>query len=114
MPRAPSANCGFADLKSMQIAPFDCGLRADCSSRIFSFVANAIFNPKIFLLPWHVFSSKTFRIGRDKIERKISEFVNAKHQIPRIEDYEPLVGSETVGRILKKARTLEGFHVANI
>jgi trehalose synthase len=34
--------------------------------------------------------------------------------MPRIEDYEPLVGPETVGRILKKAKALEGFHVANI
>ena len=40
--------------------------------------------------------------------------VNAKYQMPRIEDYEPLVGPETVGRILKKAKALEGFHVANI
>jgi trehalose synthase len=40
--------------------------------------------------------------------------VNGKYQIPRVEDYEPLVGPETVGRILKKARMLEGFHVANI
>jgi trehalose synthase len=37
-----------------------------------------------------------------------------RHQIPQIEDYEPLVGPETVGRILKKAKALEGFHVANI
>ena len=40
--------------------------------------------------------------------------MNAKYQIPRIEDYEPFVGPETVGRILKKAKALEGFHVANI
>jgi trehalose synthase len=40
--------------------------------------------------------------------------VNANYQIPRIEDYEPLVGHETVGRILHKAGMLQGFHVANI
>jgi trehalose synthase len=40
--------------------------------------------------------------------------VNTQHPIARIEDYEPLVGPETVGRILHKARTLAGFHVANI
>ena len=34
--------------------------------------------------------------------------------MPRIEDYEPFVGPETVGRILKKAGALKGFHVASI
>jgi len=32
----------------------------------------------------------------------------------RVEDYEPLVGVETVDRILEKAGKLEGLHVANI
>ena len=40
--------------------------------------------------------------------------VNAKYQMPRIEDYEPLVGPEMIGRILKKAKALAGFHVVNI
>ncbi len=40
--------------------------------------------------------------------------MNLKIQLPRIEDYEPLVGVETIERILKKAGTLKGFHVANI
>src|SRR5438046_2315040 len=37
-----------------------------------------------------------------------------EHRITRIEDYEPLVGSKTIGRILKKAGALKGFHVTNI
>jgi trehalose synthase len=32
----------------------------------------------------------------------------------RIEDYEPLIGSEAVERILTKAGALRGFHVANV
>jgi trehalose synthase len=32
----------------------------------------------------------------------------------RVEDYEPLVGAETVDRIMEKAGKLEGLHVANI
>lgn len=49
-----------------------------------------------------------------KSNGELVKTVNANYQMPRIEDYEPLVGAETVGRILKKAKMLEGFHVANI
>jgi trehalose synthase len=35
-------------------------------------------------------------------------------KITRIEDYEPLVGSETVERIMKKAKPLRHLHVANV
>jgi trehalose synthase len=38
----------------------------------------------------------------------------ADHRMPRIEDYESLVGSETVARILAKAEKLRGFHITNI
>jgi len=36
------------------------------------------------------------------------------YQIARIRDYEPLVGLESVARILEKARELQGFQVTNI
>ena len=36
------------------------------------------------------------------------------YRITRVEDYEPLVGSEAAARILAKARELQGFHVTNI
>lgn len=35
-------------------------------------------------------------------------------RITRIEDYEPLVGPETVDRIMKKAKPLQHLHVANV
>lgn len=35
-------------------------------------------------------------------------------KLVELEDYEPLVGSETIGRIRKKAETLQGLHVANV
>lgn len=34
--------------------------------------------------------------------------------IPRIEDYEPHIGAEAVGRILEKAERLRGLHVLNV
>jgi trehalose synthase len=37
----------------------------------------------------------------------------AQFRIPQIEDYEPLVGAETVERIRKKAAKLQGLRVAN-
>jgi len=37
----------------------------------------------------------------------------AQHRIPQIEDYEPLIGSENVERIRKKAEKLKGLRVAN-
>jgi trehalose synthase len=37
----------------------------------------------------------------------------AQHRIPQIEDYEPLVGSENVERVRKKAGKLKGLRVAN-
>jgi trehalose synthase len=40
--------------------------------------------------------------------------VIAERRIPRIEDYEPLIGREAVERIKGKARGLEGLHVTNI
>jgi len=40
--------------------------------------------------------------------------MDPNHRIPRIEDYEPLVGSKTIERILKKAGGLKGFHLAHI
>jgi trehalose synthase len=46
--------------------------------------------------------------------QKLQKIVSAKYQPPRIEDYEPLVGPETIGCILKKAEVLKGFHIANI
>lgn len=42
---------------------------------------------------------------------------NRTTQIPKliqIEDYEPLIGIETVERIREKAKSLQGFHIANI
>jgi hypothetical protein len=57
--------------------------------------------------------SKKIKFQKNTVQ-KLQKAVNTKYQPPRIEDYEPLVGSETVGRILKKAETLNGFHVANI
>src|SRR5947207_11134712 len=36
-----------------------------------------------------------------------------KYQITQIEDYEPLVGRETVERIREKSRKLKGLRVAN-
>jgi trehalose synthase len=36
------------------------------------------------------------------------------HPIAGIEDYEPLVGAETVARIKKKAKLLQDLHVANV
>src|SRR6266581_2648625 len=36
-----------------------------------------------------------------------------RHRITQIEDYEPLVGAETVDRIRKKARKFKGLRVAN-
>ena len=42
---------------------------------------------------------------------------NHATQIPKliqIEDYEPLIGVETVERIREKAKSLQGFHIANI
>jgi trehalose synthase len=32
----------------------------------------------------------------------------------RVEDYEPLVGSETVTRVLEKAKPLRNVHVAHV
>ena len=40
--------------------------------------------------------------------------MDMSYRITRVEDYEPLVGSEAVARILAKARDLQGFHVTNI
>jgi len=37
-----------------------------------------------------------------------------KQRITQIEDYEPLVGAETIERIMKKAKTLRHLHVANV
>ena len=37
-----------------------------------------------------------------------------KQRITQIEDYEPLVGGETIERIIKKAKTLRHLHVANV
>ncbi len=37
-----------------------------------------------------------------------------KRQIIQVEDYEPLVGAETIDRIRAKARPLQGLHVVNI
>jgi trehalose synthase len=37
----------------------------------------------------------------------------AQYRIPQIEDYEPLIGSESVERIRKKAERLKGLRVAN-
>ncbi|NIW47935.1 MAG: glycosyl transferase family 1, partial [Gammaproteobacteria bacterium] len=34
--------------------------------------------------------------------------------LPRIEDYEPLVGAEVVERVLKKAEKLEDHHMVNV
>jgi trehalose synthase len=36
------------------------------------------------------------------------------YRLVRVEDYEPFVGAEAVGRILAKAAALRGFHVTNI
>jgi trehalose synthase len=36
------------------------------------------------------------------------------HRIPRVEDYGPLVGKETVDRICRKAEKLRGLHVAQV
>src|SRR5438874_7339155 len=36
-----------------------------------------------------------------------------KYLLPQIEDYEPLVGRDTVGRIREKAHKLKGLRVAN-
>src|SRR5262245_31833892 len=36
------------------------------------------------------------------------------YRTTRIEEYEPLVGSAMIERILAKAKGLEGFHVTNI
>jgi len=36
-----------------------------------------------------------------------------QYQTPRIEDYEPLIGEETVERIRGKARKLKGLRVVN-
>jgi len=38
----------------------------------------------------------------------------SRHQIPRIEDYEPLTGSERVDRIREKARKLKGLRILNL
>jgi len=37
-----------------------------------------------------------------------------KERITQIEDYEPLVGAETIERIMKKAKTPHHLHVANV
>jgi trehalose synthase len=37
-----------------------------------------------------------------------------KQRITQIEDYAPLVGSETIERLIKKARPLRHLHVANV
>jgi trehalose synthase len=37
-----------------------------------------------------------------------------KERITQIEDYEPLVGAETIERIMKKAKPLQHLHVANV
>jgi trehalose synthase len=37
-----------------------------------------------------------------------------RYGMPRIEDYEPLVGEETIERIVKKARGLQHIHLANV
>jgi trehalose synthase len=37
-----------------------------------------------------------------------------KHRINTVEDYEPFVGSETVERILTKARSLQGRHIVHV
>ena len=34
--------------------------------------------------------------------------------MPRVEDYEPLIGGDAVERILAKAKRLAGFHVTNV
>lgn len=39
--------------------------------------------------------------------------VMAQHRIPQIEDYEPLVGPETVERIPEKGGKFKGLRVAN-
>ncbi len=36
-----------------------------------------------------------------------------EHKLTRVEDYEPLIGPETVDRLLDKARKLYGFHVTH-
>jgi trehalose synthase len=36
------------------------------------------------------------------------------HRIVQIDDYEPLVGSEMIERIRRKAKPLEGLHIANV
>jgi trehalose synthase len=37
-----------------------------------------------------------------------------RRQVIRVEDYEPLVGEETIDRILKKAKGLQHIHMANV
>lgn len=37
-----------------------------------------------------------------------------KQIITQIKDYEPMVGAETIERIMKKAKTLRNLHVANV
>ena len=46
--------------------------------------------------------------------QNLQRIVNIKHQTPRIEDDEPLVGPEMITRVLTKNRAWEGFHVCNI
>jgi trehalose synthase len=46
--------------------------------------------------------------------RAAFEAMKTKYRLTQIEDYEPLVGAETVGRILAKAEALKGFHVVNV
>ncbi len=47
-------------------------------------------------------------------ETGLSRDQTGKWRLVDLDDYEPLVGAETVDRIRKKARTLQGLHVANI
>jgi len=55
-------------------------------------------------------------MNKTEEERKWSggERERRNRSLVRVEDYEPLVGAETVDRILEKAGKLEGLHVANI
>ena len=36
------------------------------------------------------------------------------YRVAQVEDYEPLVGAETIERIREKAKPLQGLHITNI
>ena len=40
--------------------------------------------------------------------------MTSPHHIPRLEDYEPFVGAETVERLLRKVEPLRDLHVVNV